>query len=39
MDAAGFEAALARRGAEVERMLEALLGEAPLAGEIARLPG
>jgi len=39
MDAAGFETALARRGEEVEQVLEALLGEAPLPGEIARPAG
>ena len=35
-DGAGFEAALARRAGEVEHMLERMLGNAPLAGEIAR---
>ena len=36
IDEAGFEAALARRGGEIESMLERLLGQTSLAGEIVR---
>ncbi len=39
MDATGFEAVLARRAGDIERMLEALLGDALLPGEIARPAG